>query len=182
MTSFPIHFNHKGAALLFSKSSWGGAEHLEIPQLHSTSPYQDAKPILTSAPAGKISQRCPIWQCYPDTLLKNDAAYEMCKKLVCTFLPVHLQHLSCYANLDNWYAGDYFLLIFLTHRYFNNIFKEEFTLILPYHWIAHPLMSFQDQYGAIVDICETLVQRAISLNVIEIEKGEQPEQINSSAT
>ena len=43
-------------------------------------------------------------------------------------------------------------------------------------------MSFQDQYGAIVDICETLVQRAISLNVIEIEKGEQAEQINSSAT
>ena len=42
-------------------------------------------------------------------------------------------------------------------------------------------MNSQDQEGSIVNICETLVQRAISLNVIEIEKDEQPEQINSSA-
>ena len=40
-------------------------------------------------------------------------------------------------------------------------------------------MSSEDQEGAIMDICETLVQWAISLNVNEIEKDEQPEQINS---
>ena len=43
-------------------------------------------------------------------------------------------------------------------------------------------MSFQDQVMNIVNIWEIIVERAMSWNISEIEKGAQPQQINSSAT